>query len=80
VDTDFYAWKSYVYDKFSFVADGLGGVQIIDISDKTRPKIVEFINTKDYALDISVIGDYMYIADRNGGILIVDISLYDELK
>lgn len=59
---------------YVYVAEGLAGLQIIDISDPVRPSILGSVDMPGFANDITVSGDYAYIADGSSGIIVLDIS------
>ena len=60
----------------AYVADGPGGLRIIDIADPTAPHEVGSFATSVRAYGIAVDGatKRAYIADNSGGLVIVDVS------
>jgi hypothetical protein len=67
------SYNTYVDGNYAFVADGNGGLHIIDIRDQENPSETASISTPD-ARDVVVIGDYAYVADFTTGLITVDIS------
>ncbi|QSV59505.1 MAG: hypothetical protein HEQ29_15085 [Dolichospermum sp. LBC05a] len=59
---------------YAYVADGLSGLQIIDISNPTTPTLKGNYDTSGYALGVQVVGNYAYVADNASGLQIIDIS------
>jgi len=73
VDTPHHAMDIVVKDDHAFVADNLGGLQVIDISDPFQPDIVSSVpSIAAQALELS--GDRAYVASFEQGLAIVDIS------
>lgn len=60
---------------YAFVADGLSGLQVIDISEPTTPSLISSFDTPGYAEGVCVEGDYAYVADGPGGLQVIDISV-----
>ena len=60
----------------AFVADGAGGIQIIDVSNKASPSLTGSLDTSGYAYDVtlSADGNTAFVADGGGGIQIIDVS------
>lgn len=59
---------------YAFLADGEGGLWVINISDPTNPYEVGFSDTPGYAYRLAVSGRYAYIADRESGMRVFDVS------
>ncbi len=59
---------------YAYVADGPGGLQVIDISKRAQPKIVGAAATPGDAKGVSVAWPYAYIADDAQGIQVIDIT------
>jgi hypothetical protein len=58
----------------AYVADGSGGLQVIDISNPASPQVIGAVDTPDSAYGITVVGSTAYVADRNSGLQVIDIS------
>ena len=60
---------------YAYVADGTGGLAIIDISDPTDPTPPTFSRTiAGTAEGVAVAGSFAFVATTGGGLAIVDIS------
>lgn len=55
-----------------YMSAQLGGLQIIDVSDVTAPKLIGAVETK-YALGLDMDDKYIYLADEDEGIMIISI-------
>jgi hypothetical protein len=58
---------------YIYVADGQGGLRIIDVSDPSAPFEAGFYDTPGDADEVSVAGSFAYVADSSG-LRIIDIS------
>ncbi|WP_457624603.1 LVIVD repeat-containing protein [Persephonella sp.] len=58
----------------AYVADGIEGLQVIDISDPLNPFIIATVGTTDSANAVFLSGDTVYIAAGYSGLQIVDVS------
>ena len=58
----------------AYVANGRGGLRIIDITNPANPFEVGSFETPGYPEGIAVTGNYAYIADRWEGLRIIDIT------
>ena len=56
------------------VADGSGGLQIIDLTTPTQPRLVGSTPIAGYAIDVAVHGRYAYIAAAEGGLRVIDLA------
>jgi hypothetical protein len=68
------AWRLAVKDQYLFVADGAGGIKILDASDPFAPEVVHSIETTGPAKDLAVIGDLLVVASGSGGMDIIDVA------
>ncbi|MGB2840939.1 MAG: hypothetical protein WBC40_00435 [Halobacteriota archaeon] len=64
----------FIKDNYAYVADGVEGLVIYDISDSTSMKVIGACNTPGTAWDVWVSGDYAFIADLEKGLAVVDVS------
>jgi len=55
----------------AYVADGSGGLVIVDVSDAATPSVVGACDTPGTAYGVAVAGDTAYVADGNGGLVIL---------
>jgi hypothetical protein len=60
-----------IVGNLAYIADGPGGVQIIDVSNPRAPVRVGGYDTPGYAQDIDVVGNKAYVADGNGGLVVL---------
>ncbi len=74
VDTPGSAKGVAVSGSLAYVADGDGGLQIIDVSDSENPYVVGSVDTPGYAVEVAVFGSLVYVADELGGLQIIDVS------
>ncbi|MDM8522837.1 C13 family peptidase [Desulfococcaceae bacterium HSG8] len=58
----------------AYVADGSGGLQVIDISDPESPRITGFVDTPGDASGVGITGNTVYVADGSGGLQVIDVS------
>jgi len=76
----YYAYAVVVQGSYGYVADGVEGLKVIDVSpawDKdpaTQPLLVGSCDTSSKAWDVAVSGNYAYIADNFDGLKVIDIS------
>lgn len=69
-----YAEAVAVAQSLAYVADGQGGLQIIDISDPQSPCVLGSEDTDGYASGVSLLGRHCYVADGDQGLLIIDVG------
>ena len=63
-----------VLGSYAYVAEGVNGLQIIDISDPSQPVIAGLCDTPGTARAVSVSGNYAFVTDVNSDLQIIDIS------
>jgi hypothetical protein len=63
-----------VIGDYAFIADGTGGLRIVNISDPASPSAMGTYDTPGDALGVAVSGNFAYIADGSSGLVAVDIS------
>ena len=61
-------------DNTAFIAAGLAGLQIMDITDLEKPKLGVLLDTSDIAYEVVLKDQYAYVADGGGGLKIVNIE------
>jgi hypothetical protein len=74
VDTPGIAKGVDVSGALAIVADDSTGLQVIDISNLSSPKIISSIDTPGDARDVVVNGSIAYVADYTGSLEIVDFT------
>jgi len=75
--TDFtsYGYDLDVVGNFVYIADNYGGVEIIDVLDKTNPVTRGYEGLPDGANGIKVVGNNAFVADYiNGGVQVVNVA------
>lgn len=63
-----------MHDSIALVADGPGGLQIVDVSDPARPREMATAFDLHRIMDAAVSGDHAYLAAADEGLLVVDID------
>jgi len=64
-----------VENGIAYIADGNGGVEVVDVSDPLNPSVIGYVNMIDGSTGINVDGDYAYVSEYIlGGLQVVDIS------
>jgi hypothetical protein len=63
-----------VSGSYAYVADGSGGLQVIDVADPVHLRRVGGHETGGEALAVTVSGSYAYLADGSAGLRVFDIS------
>ncbi|MCL0106055.1 phosphate ABC transporter substrate-binding protein PstS family protein, partial [Thermodesulfovibrionales bacterium] len=76
VDTPGRAYDVFISGDHAFVADGRGGLQIIDVSNPRSPAIVGSVGTTcrvSRARNVFISGDHAFVAEGSG-LQIIDVS------
>lgn len=64
-----------VEGNYAYLADGLGGVEVVNVADPNNPFIAGYVYTPDGSTAIEAKGNYAYVANYIlGGVQMVDIS------
>ncbi|MEL6179091.1 MAG: IPT/TIG domain-containing protein, partial [Myxococcota bacterium] len=58
----------------AFVANGHGGVQVVDVGSLDNPYRVGFIKPSGFARDVAVQDDFVYIAASHEGLVVADVQ------
>lgn len=69
-----YANKVQVVGDIAYVADGLEGVKVINVSNPAAPVLLGSFATGGDARDLTVVGDRAYVATGAPGLRILDVS------
>lgn len=69
-----YAEAIAVADNHAFVARGLHGLTLLDISNPADPVATGQCNTRGFAQAVEVSGNYAYVAEADSGLSVFDIS------
>ncbi len=67
------AWGVTVSGDTAFMADGDGGLQVIDVSNP-QLSVIGSVETPGNANGVAVIGDTAFVADGDGGLQMIDVS------
>ncbi|AKG92420.1 hypothetical protein GAH_00224 [Geoglobus ahangari] len=71
--SNYEAYDIAVYGSYAFVAAGNYGLQVLDVSDKTKPKEVTHLDL--YGKKLKISGDYVYLLTHDySDIYIIDIA------
>ncbi|NQT33862.1 hypothetical protein HQ587_01625, partial [bacterium] len=64
-----------VFGDLAYVAVGVSGLQIVDVSDPENPEIIGYWDDNpEYSYGVAVSGDYAYIADWRSGLCVISVS------
>lgn len=64
-----------VENGYAYIADGYGGVEVVDVYDPMNPSVIGYVDLIDGSTGIKVDGEYAYVSEYIlGGLQIVDIS------
>ena len=72
-DTAF-AQKVNVVEDIAYVADGRGGLVVVDASDPAAMRALGQCDTPGQAFGVSVAGGYAYVADGTEGLQVIDLA------
>lgn len=67
-------YSVFVSGDYAYVAAGITGLMIVDVSAPSAPTLKGSYNTDGYATGVFVSGNYAYVADESYGLVIVNIS------
>lgn len=68
------AFQFKIVGTYLYLADGIGGLQIFNISSPAEPVEIGNFSYSDYYNSLLHIGNYLYAAGYNNGLLILDTS------
>lgn len=62
--------------KLAFIANGAGGLALVDISQPSQLQLVSQFDTSSYAFDVALTPDgrTAFVADNTNGVVVVDVS------
>jgi len=63
-----------VSGNYAYVANGSGGLQVLDVSNPANPQRVSYCGTSGSAQGVAVSGNYAYVADDMAGFQVIDVS------
>ncbi len=73
-DTDGQARMLYLDDTRLYVADGPGGLLVLDTAVPIRPRVLGKLELPDMARDVTAIGSRAFVANGDDGLITVDVS------
>jgi len=73
-DTPGYAYDVVVAGSYAYVADGVSGLEVIEVSNPANTVEVGHCDTPGSSVGLGVAGGYAYVADWNGGLRLVNVS------
>ncbi|NHJ49472.1 MAG: hypothetical protein FK733_16905 [Asgard group archaeon] len=71
----YYTYDVDADDNYAYIADGMDGLEIIDLTDPTTPVEISQYSADFTATDVFISGNYAYLCTIEDGLLIVDISV-----
>jgi len=74
VNTPDYAYGVAISGSHAYVADGVAGLQVIDITDPASPQLVGGVDTPYDAAGVAISGSHAYVADVEAGLQVIDIT------
>ena len=74
IGTDDEAMDVVVVDDMAYVADGNGGLVVINVSDPAHPYRAGVLDTDGFAGGVAVSNGYAYVADGTNGLVVIDVS------
>ena len=74
IGTDDEAMDVFVTNGVAYVADGEGGLVVMDVTDSANPVRIGLYDTDGFASGVAVSGDYACIADGTNGLVVFDVS------
>jgi hypothetical protein len=72
--TDGEAWDIKAVNTYAFLADGVNGLKILDVSDPNQPVLLGAYDTAGVAMAVDVVGDYAYLADPSAGLQVINVQ------
>jgi len=58
---------------YIYMAAGLDGLCVIDVSDQAAPRLARCINTRGHAWDVALWDGHAYVAAEQGGLRVIDV-------
>ncbi len=68
------AWGVSARGNTVFVADGVGGLATVDVTDPASPKVLGQVITGGQARGVVLDGDIAYVASGSAGLVVIDVS------
>jgi hypothetical protein len=74
VDTADYAEAVALCGGYAYIADGWGGLRVVDVSDASAPVLRGGWDSPGYATDVAVSGSYAFLADDDNGLQVISVA------
>lgn len=74
IGTDDEAMDVDVVGGYAYVADGEGGLVILDVSDPMSPLRAGALDTDGFAAGVAVSNGFAFVADDTNGLVVIDVS------
>src|SRR5439155_7700771 len=74
VDIPGFANNIDVSGNYAYVAAGAAGLEIVDVTNHSSPRIVASRSLPGNANDVKVVGNYAYVASGSAGLQIVNVA------
>jgi hypothetical protein len=68
------AWRLAVKGDYLLVADGSGGIKILDASIPWEPVVIHSVQTSGSAKELAVVGDLLVVAAGSAGMDVLDVA------
>jgi hypothetical protein len=69
-----YANMVAINGNYAYVAAGSTGLQVVDVTNRSAPRVVASLATAGNADDIALVGNTAYISDDSAGLQIIDVT------
>ena len=73
-DTDGTARGVAISGNYAYIADGVSGLAVIDISNPASPGAPVYRDTDDEAYGVAIDGGYAFLANENPGLAIISLG------
>jgi len=68
------AWGVTARGPHVLVADGIGGLAVVDVRNPSRPKIIGRVPTGGFARSSVIAGNFAYVGAGSAGLVVIDIA------
>ena len=72
-DTPGFSMQAALDGNLAYIADGTGGLRLVDVSDPSHPQEIAFFDTAGNAVEVVLDSGKIYVADSEGGLLIFEL-------
>ncbi len=74
-----WAWDVAYADGYAYIADYVGGFQVVDVREPSAPQLVSGIDSLQVA-SVAVSGSVVYAADLQRGLVVIDVTVPSDPK